>query len=138
MQTNNTHTAYLQRCLQLAQQAAAEGESPVGSVVVKNGVIIGEAYEKSRQLKDITRHAEVLAIMDAVAKHGSCAGATLYSNVEPCILCSYVIRHHKIATVVFTNYSGELGGFGSQFKLLSTNDITSWSKAPEVIVLAME
>ena len=47
---------YMDRCLELAALAAAEGESPVGSVIVKDGQIIGEAYEKSRQLKDITRH----------------------------------------------------------------------------------
>lgn len=126
------HWKYLQRCMELGEQAAAEGESPVGSILVKDGLIIGEAYEKSRQLKDITRHAEVLAIMDAVDKHGSCAGAILYTNAEPCILCSYVIRHHKIAEVVFNKYCGELGGTGPQFNLLTTNHISSWSVAPIV------
>lgn len=126
------HREYLQRCMELGEQAAAEGESPVGSIIVKDGLIIGEAYEKSRQLKDITRHAEVLAIMDAVEKHGSCAGAVLYTNAEPCILCSYVIRHHKIAEVVFNKYCGELGGTGPQFDLLTTNNISTWSAAPIV------
>ncbi len=48
--------------------------------------------------------------MDAVKNAGSCAGATLYSNVEPCLLCSYVIRHHRIARVVYSKACGELGG----------------------------
>ncbi len=128
------HHPYMQRCLELAGLAAAEGESPVGSVIVKDGKIIGEAYEKSRQLKDITRHAEVLAIMDAVQKTGSCAGATMYTNVEPCLLCSYVIRHHRIAQVVYSKPCGELGGTNPQFNLLTTNDIAAWGDAPMVIV----
>lgn len=128
------HKIYMDRCLELAAQAAAEGESPVGSVIVKDGMIIGEAYEKSRQLKDITRHAEVLAIMDAVKNQGNCVGAILYSNVEPCILCSYVVRHHKISAVVFSRHCGELGGTGPKFNLLTSNDISTWSVAPVVTV----
>jgi tRNA(adenine34) deaminase len=128
----NQPEKYLQRCTELAAMAAAEGESPVGCVIVKDGVILGEAFEKSRQLKDITRHAEVLAVLDTLQRHGSCAGATLYTNVEPCILCSYVIRHHKIAEVVFSKACGELGGTGPLFNLLTTNTITAWGKAPIV------
>lgn len=120
------------RCLQLAQHAAAEGESPVGCVIVKDGVIIGEAFEQSRMLKDITRHAETLAVLNAVKYHGGCEGAILYSNVEPCILCSYVIRHHKIKQVIFTKTCGELGGTGTRFPIL-TAEVASWAKAPEVI-----
>lgn len=127
----------MQRCYELAEVAKQEGESPVGSVVVKNGVIIGEASEKSRQLKDITRHAEALAIIHALENTGSVAGATLYTNVEPCLLCSYVIRHHKIAEVVFASHSGELGGTHAPYNLLTASDISSWG-APPVIVLHEE
>jgi len=131
----NEHAFYLNRCLELAQLAAAEGETAVGCVIVKNGAVIGEGYEKSKQLKDVTRHAEVVAILDAVAKHGDCKGATLYSNMEPCILCAYVLRHHQLAEVVFSNYCGELGGSNPKFNILGTNDILSWTKAPTVLFL---
>lgn len=129
----DVHDPFMQRCLELAAMAAAEGESPVGSIIVKDGIIIGEAYEKSKQLNDITRHAEVLAVLDALQRHGSCAGATLYSNVEPCALCAYVIRHHRISRVVFTKACGQLGGT-ARFNVLTANDITAWGPAPEVIV----
>ena len=119
----------------LAARAAAEGESPVGSVLVKDGQIIGEGYEKSRQLKDITRHAEVVAILDAVQNTGDIAGSVLYSNVEPCILCSYAIRHYKIAAVVFVNYSGELGGTRAPFNILTTRELHSWGQPPTITVL---
>ena len=129
------HTFYLNRCLELARQAALAGESAVGCVIVNNdGVIIGEGMEQSRTQKDVTRHAEVVAVLDAVQKHGSCAGATLYSNVEPCILCSYVIRHYQIAHVVFSNYCGELGGTVAPFNILTTDNIATWKTAPTVLV----
>jgi tRNA(Arg) A34 adenosine deaminase TadA len=126
------YESYMQRCYQLAEQAAAQGESPVGCVVVKDGVVIGEAYEQSRQLNDITRHAETIAILNAVRDYGSCEGAVLYTNVEPCILCSYVIRHHKIQMVVFSRHSGELGGTGTRFPILIA-EIKSWVNVPVVI-----
>ena len=128
------HTKYLNRCLELALIAKEKGESPVGSVVVLNDEVIGEGFEKSRQLNDVTRHAEVVAILDAVTRHGSCNGATLYTNVEPCILCSYVIRHHQIANVVFSKHSGELGGTNPLFNILTTNKISKWTNPPEVII----
>lgn len=128
----NDHETYLQRCLQLAAQAATEGESAVGCVIVKDGIIIGKAYEQSRRLKDITRHAETVAILNAVKEYGSCEDAVLYTNVEPCVLCSYVIRHHRIRQVVFSRSSGELGGTGCKFPVL-TAEVTSWGKVPLVI-----
>lgn len=128
-----THETYMQRCRELAMQAAMNGESPVGSIVVKDNQVLGEAYERSRALKDITRHAEVLAIMDALEKEHNCAGATLYTTTEPCILCSYVIRHHKIAVVVYEHPCGELGGTGPLFNLLGTTQVSSWGKTPEII-----
>jgi tRNA(Arg) A34 adenosine deaminase TadA len=129
-----THKIYMDRCFELAAIAASQGESAVGSVIVLNGEIIGEGYEKSRQLKDVTRHAEVVAILDAIQKHGTCEGAILYSNAEPCILCSYVIRHYKFASVVFSKYCGELGGTNEKFNTLTTNAIKSWGVAPTVHV----
>jgi tRNA(adenine34) deaminase len=130
------HEVYLARCLELAQEAALAGESAVGCVIVKEGVIIGEGTEQSRRQKDITRHAEVVAVLDAVHKHGNCAGATLYSNVEPCILCSYVIRHHRIAHIVFTDHCGELGGTAQPFNILQTDVISSWGVPPTVLVIS--
>lgn len=131
----NKHNYYINRCVELALIAKNKGESAVGSVLVLNGAVIGEGYEQSVQQKDITRHAEVVAILNAVAKNYDCKGAILYSNMEPCILCSYVIRHYQIATVVFSKRCGELGGTNPQFNILSTNDISSWAEAPKIILI---
>lgn len=120
----------MHRCYQLGELALQQGESPVGSVIVKDGIIIGEAFEKSRQLKDVTRHAEVLAIAEALKNVESLAGTTLYTNMEPCLLCSYVIRHHNISEVVFAQHSGELGGTHKPFNLLSSSDFKCWGDPP--------
>src|SRR5699024_9976800 len=106
--TKSLHEIYLKRCLELADHAKQAGESPVGSVVVKAGKIIGEGFEKSRQLQDVTRHAEVVALLNALENGFSLSGATLYTNVEPCVLCTYAIRHYQIETVVFLTLAGEL------------------------------
>ena len=128
----------MDQCHALARKAASEGESPVGSIIVKDGQIIGAAYEKSRQLKDITRHAEMLAILDALQNAPDLAGATIYSNVEPCILCSYAIRHHRIAEVVYERSAGELGGTNPRFNVLTAAGIQAWSLPPKVVTVDFE
>jgi len=128
----NRDEEFMQRCFELAEQARAEGESPVGSILVKDNQILGEGSEKSKQLGDITRHAEVVALLHALKKTDRLKGATLYTNVEPCMLCSYVIRHHGIKRVVFAQSSGELGGTSQPYHILSATDIASWGDPPEI------
>lgn len=132
------HQYFMRRCLQLAETAAANGESAVGSVVVLQGEIVGVGAEQSRALRDITRHAEVVAVLDALKHVPSLKGAALYTNVEPCLLCSYVIRHHQIGQVFFLKNSGELGGTHQPYNLLTASDIRSWTAPPEVQQLNLE
>ena len=81
----------LARCEVLARMAADRRESPVGSLIVLAGAIIGEGIEAARESGDITAHAEVEAIRAAVKRHGpDLSAATLYTTHEPCLLCSYV------------------------------------------------
>lgn len=131
----DAHRKYMDRCYALAERAAEEGESPVGSVIVKDGLVIGEAWEQSRQLKDISRHAEMLAILDAVRRGSALDGATMYSNVEPCILCAYAIRHYRIGEVVYERSAGELGGTNPRFAVLTAEGIGAWGKPPKVTVI---
>jgi len=134
----DVHKPYINRCFELAEKARAAGESPVGSVIVKDGEIIGEGYEMSRQLKDITRHAEMMAILDAIKRNNNLAGSTMYSNVEPCILCSYAVRHYKIAEVMYVKSAGELGGTNPPYNILTAGDIKAWGDAPKVVVYGDE
>ena len=104
---------FMRRCLELAQEARAMGEAAVGGVVVDGETIIGEGTESTRTLLDHSAHAEVLAIQAASQNLQSLKlnGTTLYTTVEPCVLCSWVIRKAGIARVVFGVPAGEAGGF---------------------------
>lgn len=131
----NTHRPFLEQCFRLAEIAADNGESRVGAVIVKDGTVIGEGAEQSRSRNDVTRHAEVVAILDAIERHGpdACNGATLYSNVEPCILCAYAIRHYQLNRIVYVKRAGEIGAVHGQYPILSTDTIHPWGTPPEII-----
>jgi len=127
---------FMQRCEALAALAAQRQESPVGSVVVLDGQIIGEGIEGGKAKQDITCHAEVEAIREAVKKHGKdLSTATLYTTHEPCILCSYVIRHHRIGRVVIQHAVAHIGGVSSAYPILTAKDVPIWGEPPVVLFL---
>lgn len=139
-QSYHDHNPYLKECFRLAAISAAQGESSVGALLVKDNTVLGKGTEQSKGFRDVTRHAEVVAILDAVAQHGadSCKDATLYTNVEPCILCSYVIRHYEINQVVYVKRAGEIGGIHSRFPILTTDEIQKWKTPPVVLEVPYE
>lgn len=91
------------RAMELARRAALAGEVPVGAVVVKNGVILGEAHNAPRELIDPTAHAEVLALRRAAEKLGSerLEGCELWATLEPCAMCAGAIVHARITRVYY-------------------------------------
>jgi tRNA(adenine34) deaminase len=122
-------------CVRLSGLAALNGNHPVGAVVALDGEIIGRGEEATNSKSDITCHAEIEAIRQAVAtlKTADLSNCTLYSTHEPCIMCSYVIRFHKVNRVVFNKRSDHLGGFSSSMPLLISTEVPSnWSKPPVV------
>jgi tRNA(adenine34) deaminase len=129
------HEFYMRACIDLALQAKSRGDSPVGAVVVQDGTIIAEGIEASKTKKDITYHAEVEAIREANIILGTTdlSDCTLYTTHEPCILCSYAIRHSKINTVVFGISTVETGGVHSFYPLLTDTKIKKWGKAPRIV-----
>ncbi len=133
MHTTTTDHFFIQRCEELAIKAAQMQESPVGSVVVIENNIIGEGIEAGKSKQDICCHAEVEAIREAVKKHGKdLSAATLYTTHEPCILCSYVIRHHRIGRVVMRQAVAHIGGATSAYPILTARDIPIWGEPPTV------
>lgn len=131
------HLPFIERCRQLAKEAAERGNTAVGSVIVREGIIIGEGREATRPANDVTRHAEVEAIRDALGHLGTpkLTGCWLYTTHEPCILCSYAIRHYQLGWVGFETKVPTVGGFSSDWPILTATDISIWGPPPIVEVL---
>lgn len=134
MQGQN-HQYYMGVCQELANKAKKTGNSPVGSLLVYDDKIIGLGIESAKTTKDITDHAEILAIRDAISKGflKDLQQSILYSTHEPCIMCSYLIRHHKIPLVVYGYAVDHIGGSTSEFNVLGAKNIPQWGNIPEVI-----
>ncbi|MBJ2124413.1 nucleoside deaminase [Flavobacterium sp. IB48] len=126
---------YMNQCLDLAKSALKAGNPPVGALIVLDGKIIGTGIESGKSTGDITNHAEILAVRDAL-KNGYSDNlhlARMYTTHEPCIMCSYMIRHHKIAAIIYGTSVPYVGGFTSQFNILSTEDVSKWENKPQII-----
>jgi len=98
-----TDEYFMKQALAEARQAAAEGEVPVGAVVVCNNRIIARAHNQTECLHDPTAHAEMLAITSAVDVLGAkyLTDCTLYVTLEPCVMCAGAIGWAQISTLVF-------------------------------------
>jgi tRNA(adenine34) deaminase len=94
---------FMQKALQLADEAAAAGEVPIGAVVVHKGKIIGKGYNQTERLNDVTAHAEMLAITAAASALNSkfLEECTLYVTIEPCLMCAGAIRWARPERVVY-------------------------------------
>ncbi len=113
---------YLERALALAEAAARQGEVPVGALVVLDGAILGEGWNRPIASHDPTAHAEILALRAAAARVGNyrLPGATLYVTLEPCAMCSGALIHARIARVVFGAFDAKTGAAGSMLDVLNT------------------
>ena len=94
---------FMRRALELARQAQAENEVPVGAVVVLDGKIVGEGWNRPISANDPTAHAEIQALRAAAGamKNYRLPGATLYVTLEPCEMCLGAMFHARIARTVF-------------------------------------
>ena len=93
----------MRHALELARRAQEEGEVPVGAVVVQEGRIVGEGWNRPISASDPTAHAEIQAMRAAAAaaKNYRLTGATLYVTLEPCDMCVGAMFHARIARTVF-------------------------------------
>lgn len=112
--------AGLRRALDLARAGAADGEVPVGAVVMQDGVELAGTHNEMIARGDPTAHAEMLAIQEALAAVGEdrLTGATLYVTLEPCAQCAGAIVLAKVGRVVFGAWDPKAGMAGSVGDLL--------------------
>jgi len=112
---------FMRRALELAAQAEARGEVPVGALVVQDERVIGEGFNQPITLKDPTAHAEILALRAAAATLGDyrLGGTTLYVTLEPCPMCAAALVHARVGRLVFGAWDPRQGAAGSAFNLVT-------------------
>lgn len=113
------HRDYMRRALELAQQAAQQGDVPVGCVIVRDGQIVGEGRNRREERGDATAHAEMEAIRDACARLGSWRlhQCELYVTMEPCPMCAGGIVNARIRAVHYGVKDPKAGCCGSVLNL---------------------
>lgn len=110
---------FMRLALELAREAQAAGEVPVGALVVSSGVVTGRGFNSPIHLGDPTAHAEILAIREAAARLGNyrLENSTLYVTLEPCVMCAGALVAARIARLVFGARDLRFGGVRSKFRL---------------------
>ena len=115
-----TNEHWMQQALSLAEQAALQGEVPVGAVVILNDEIIGEGFNQPIATSDPTAHAEIVALRNAAKKIGNYRlnDATLFVTIEPCLMCAGSLVHARIKKVVFGAVEPKAGAVISAHNVL--------------------
>ena len=113
------HEEYMRQALELARQAMAEGEVPVGCVIVRDGAVVGRGRNRRETAQTALGHAELEAIAQACRTLGGwrLAGCALYVTLEPCPMCAGAIYNARIGRVVFGASDSVAGACGSLFQI---------------------
>jgi tRNA(adenine34) deaminase len=114
---------FMRLALGEAELARAEGEVPIGAIVVVGGEVIGRGHNAVIQNNDPTAHAEIMALRDAAKRLGNyrLLNATLYSTIEPCAMCAGAIVHARAARLVYGALDEKAGAVASHFEICSTD-----------------
>lgn len=134
-----TDDAMMLRCIELSRIAVGKGEYPFGTVIAQDGKILAEAINRVVRQRDVTRHAEVVALSQVQQKisRDRLRHCTLYTNVEPCAMCSYCIREAGVGRVVYALGSPVMGGM-SKWNILRDDEMSGrmpqvFGAVPEVV-----
>lgn len=127
------HDAWMGEALDLARQAAADGDVPVGALVVDpDGLVIGRGRNTRERDGDPTGHAEVVAIREAAAVRGEwrLEGCTLVVTLEPCTMCAGAIVASRVRRLVFGAFDDKAGAVGSLWDVVRDRRL---NHRPEVV-----
>jgi len=113
------HDLFMREALELARQAAASGEVPIGAIVVVDGRVIGRGANSPIAKSDPTAHAETLALREAAQKAGNyrLEDATLYVTLEPCVMCAGALVAARVKRLVFGTRDLRFGGVRSKLRI---------------------
>ncbi len=111
---------WMQRAIQLAEQAAQAGEVPIGALLVLNDEVVGEGYNRPIREHDPTAHAEIVALRDAASRIGNyrLLDTTLYVTLEPCMMCAGAMVHARIKKLIYGATDPKAGAVVSKVNLL--------------------
>jgi len=111
---------FLDLAIKEAEIAASEGEVPVGAVIVKDNEVIAMAHNMKESLKDVTAHAEILAIRKASERLNNwrLKGCEIYVTLEPCAMCAAAICQSRISKIYIGTFDPEAGACGSVINLV--------------------
>jgi tRNA(adenine34) deaminase len=125
----------MRRCIELARQAIASGDAPVGSLILDADTLVSEGVEAVRARRDATAHAEMEALRLAFQRRRSrdLTGCTLYTSVEPCIMCAYAIRLARISVVVCGAPGGD-GGQAVNGHVVLTDERVAPNRPPPLVI----
>jgi len=134
--TEEQDEKFIKECITLSQKSLDNGGAPFGALVVKEGKIIANSINNAQN--KISDHAEILVLNEAHKMLGNfnLSSCILYSNCEPCPMCSFMIREYKIKKVVFAIRSPFMGGF-SKWRILQDDGLSKlnnfFGNPPEII-----
>ena len=127
---------FIRRCIELSDIAVSNGDAPFGAVIVKDNKIISEGINNSKN--KTSDHAETIALHNAHIKLGTqdLSSCTLYSNCEPCPMCSFMAREYKVDKVIFAMPSPFFGGY-AKWPILQDTEISKFKpffKEPPIVI----
>ena len=113
----------MEEAFQEARKAAAEGEVPIGAVIVREGEVIARAHNRTEQDKDPTAHAEMLAIREAAKHLGGwrLTGCSMFVTTEPCSMCAGAIVWSRIEKLYIGTMDPKAGACGSLMNIPQDN-----------------
>ena len=129
----------MQRCIRLSATATESGEYPFAAMICQGDTIIAETTNRVAQTGDVTRNAELVAISKAqrVLGRKDLSSCTLYSNIEPYVMCSFPIRETRIGRVIYAINSPLMGGFSRwnvlRDAVISNAMLEAFGPIPEII-----
>jgi tRNA(adenine34) deaminase len=112
---------YMKAAIEAAKVAEENSDVPIGAVIVRDGVIIGRAYNQREQLQDPTAHAEIIALTQAAAalENWHLNGCTMYVTLEPCPMCAGALVLARMDRLVYGCDDAKTGACGSLYNIVT-------------------
>jgi tRNA(adenine34) deaminase len=112
----------MRRAIELAREAETAGEVPGGALIVRDGEVLAEGFNRPISTHDPTAHAEMVALRAAAARIDNyrLTGTTLYVTLEPCAMCAGAMVHARVARLVYAAIDPRAGAAGSVFNVVQS------------------